>query len=311
MKIDITPKAPISAKYIVQTADGILTSEQALGALATGLLKNTTTTGILSIAAAGDIPDLSATYAVVNQTMYIGTTAVAINRASAALTLAGITLTTPDIGTPSAGTLTSCTGLPVAGITASTVTALGVGSIELGHASDTTIARVSAGVVSIEGVNILTVAGGTLTGDLQLGETDIKLDALLSGDETWSGITTTGTAGSALVVGDVCYLANTGKWLIVDGILDGTDTGFSKQLGICVLAAGADTNPTEMLLYGKVRSAAFPVFTVGSAVYLSDTAGDLIVAQPSSVNFCIRIVGYALTAEDLFWNPSNDWIIHI
>ena len=44
----------------------------------------------------------------VDQTMHIGTTAVAINRASAGLTLAGLTLTTPDIGTPSAGTLTNC-----------------------------------------------------------------------------------------------------------------------------------------------------------------------------------------------------------
>ncbi len=43
------------------------------------------------------------------QTFYIGTTQVAINRASASLTLAGLTLTTPDIGTPSAGTLTNCT----------------------------------------------------------------------------------------------------------------------------------------------------------------------------------------------------------
>ncbi len=47
--------------------------------------------------------------AATDQAMHIGTTEVAINRASAALTLAGITLTTPDIGTPSAGTLTSCT----------------------------------------------------------------------------------------------------------------------------------------------------------------------------------------------------------
>lgn len=51
----------------------------------------------------------SAGYAANNQTFYIGTTQVAINRASAALTLAGITLTTPNIGTPSAGTLTNCT----------------------------------------------------------------------------------------------------------------------------------------------------------------------------------------------------------
>tara|TARA_R110000851_G_scaffold32445_2_gene87178 strand:- start:7114 stop:10119 length:3006 start_codon:yes stop_codon:yes gene_type:complete len=42
-------------------------------------------------------------------TFFIGTTSVAHNRSSAALTLAGITLTTPDIGTPSAGDLSSCT----------------------------------------------------------------------------------------------------------------------------------------------------------------------------------------------------------
>lgn len=62
------------------------------------------------------------------------------------------------LGTPSSGTLTSCTGLPVAGIAASTSTALWVGSIELGHASDTSIARVSAGVISVEGVTVPTIS---------------------------------------------------------------------------------------------------------------------------------------------------------
>ena len=67
----------------------------------TGLLKGNGTA--MSAAAAGT------DYAAPDQTFYIGTTQVAINRASAALTLAGITLTTPDIGTPSAGALTNCT----------------------------------------------------------------------------------------------------------------------------------------------------------------------------------------------------------
>jgi hypothetical protein len=174
-------------------------------------------------------------------------------------------------------------------------------------ASDDTIP--SAKATKAMGDLKLPLAGGTMTGDIQLGETDIKLDATLSGDEKWSGIVIAGTAGATLAVGDVCYLASSGKWLLNDGILDGTDTGFSKQLGICVLA-GNDTEPTEMLVYGKVRSAAFPAFTVGSPVYLSDTAGDLVVTQPSTANFAIRIVGYAITAEDLFFNPSNDYIIH-
>lgn len=71
---------------------------------------------------------------------------------------------TPNLGTPSAGTLTNCTGLPVAGITASTSTALGVGSIELGHASDTTISRSAAGVIAVESVVIPSISStNTLT----------------------------------------------------------------------------------------------------------------------------------------------------
>ncbi len=55
------------------------------------------------------------------------------------------------LGTPVSGTLTNCTGLPVSGIAASTSTAVGVGSIEVGHASDTTVSRVGAGQLAVEG----------------------------------------------------------------------------------------------------------------------------------------------------------------
>lgn len=48
-----SPAAPIGATYITQTANGQLSAEQNLAALATGLLKNTTGTGVLSIAAEG------------------------------------------------------------------------------------------------------------------------------------------------------------------------------------------------------------------------------------------------------------------
>jgi hypothetical protein len=61
---DIAPAAAISASkvdlssitsptYITQTANSTLSAEQALGDLATGIVKNTTTTGVLSIAANG------------------------------------------------------------------------------------------------------------------------------------------------------------------------------------------------------------------------------------------------------------------
>lgn len=53
-------------------------------------------------------------------------------------------------------------------------TNLGVGTgdspqftaINLGHASDTTLTRVSAGVIAVEGATVATLAGGTFTGDI-------------------------------------------------------------------------------------------------------------------------------------------------
>lgn len=45
--------APVGSTYITQTADPTLTNEQALSSLGTGLLKNTTGTGVLSIGASG------------------------------------------------------------------------------------------------------------------------------------------------------------------------------------------------------------------------------------------------------------------
>ncbi len=66
------------------------------------------------------------------------------------------------LGTPSSGTLTNATGLPVSGITASTSTAIGVGSVELGHATDTTLSRSAAGELAVEGVVVKKVGTETI-----------------------------------------------------------------------------------------------------------------------------------------------------
>lgn len=121
------------------------------------LIFQTTTAGSTATTALTLAADQSATFAnTVNATTFVG---ALTGTASGNLVSGGA------LGTPSSGTLTSCTGLPIAGLVSSTSTALGVGSIELGHASDTTIARVSAGVISVEGVNVMTVGStDTVTG---------------------------------------------------------------------------------------------------------------------------------------------------
>lgn len=58
--------------------------------------------------------------------------------------------------------------LTVADIGGNTTTALGVGSVELGHASDTTLTRVAAGVAAIEGNTIVVVGGAGHVDDMSI-----------------------------------------------------------------------------------------------------------------------------------------------
>ncbi len=217
------------------------------------------------------------------------------------------------LGTPSSGTLTNATGLPVSGITASTVTALGVGSVELGHATDTSLTRVSAGVVAIEGVNILTtatglpLAGGTMTGNITLGENaSIDLDPAGSADGKYSGICITGTAGATLAFGDLIYLAvATSRWVLTDA--DAAATAGTPLIGMCVLAAAGDASATKILLQGQIRAdAKFPALTIGAPAYVGETAGAIQVAIPTGADNIIRVVGRALTADELYFCPSQD-----
>jgi hypothetical protein len=138
----------------------------------------------------------------------------------------------------------------------------------------------------------------------------LTLDTTLSADGTYSGIVEAGTAGTTLAFGDLVYFAVAdSRWELADADADATSG--AVKLGICVLAAASDGDPTTILLFGKVRAdAAFPTFTIGAPVYAGTTAGDVQVAQPSGTDDVVRIVGYGVTGDVLFFNPSQDYMTH-
>ncbi len=151
-----------------------------------------------------------------------------------------------------------------------------------------------------------TINTATLGGANQLAEgASIRLDAALSADGTWSGVTIAGTAGAALAFGDLIYLAVAdSRWELADA--DAATTS-DRMLGMCVLAATGDGDPTVILLMGNIRAdTAFPTLTIGAAAYIGETAGDIQVAIPTGADNVIRRVGYALTADELYFNPSMD-----
>ena len=159
----------------------------------------------------------------------------------------------------------------------------------------------------------LPLAGGTMSGDIILGEnTALALDPAGSADEKWSGITVAGTAGATLAIGDLCYLNSAWKWVLTDS--DTAAAAGSVILGLCVLAAAGDTSATNMLLLGTMRSAAFPAsITGGAQLYVSQTSGDMTTTIPTGADVVVRVCGWAILTEPntIYFNPSSDFITRV
>jgi len=153
----------------------------------------------------------------------------------------------------------------------------------------------------------LPLAGGTMTGNITLGENaSIALDPAGSADGKYTGITVTGTAGATLAFGDLIYLAVAdSRWELADA--DATATSGTPMLGMCVLAAAADGSATTILLMGIIRAdAKFPALTIGAPAYVGETVGAIQVAIPTGADNVIRVVGRAMTSNELYFNPSQD-----
>lgn len=168
-----------------------------------------------------------------------------------------------------------------------------------------TVGTVTAGTWSSN------ISGATTTGDITFGEnTALVYDAALSADGKYCGTVRAGTAGAALAFGDLVYLAVAdSRWELTDA--NAQATGGDVLIGMCVLAAAGDGSATTILLQGFIRADAnFPALTVGAPVYMAETAGDIVVAQPTTADVNIRRVGWAWTADEIYFNPSNDYITH-
>ena len=173
--------APSDAHYLTSQAESGLSNEVNLGALSTGLVKITVSGSIATPSVV--VPGTGIeTFIATPSSANLKTAVTDETGSGGALVFAtGPTLSAPVLGTPASGTLTNCTGLPVASIVGDTSTALGVGTIELGHATATTLSG-SSGVLSVEGVVIPSVSStNTLT-----NKRVTKRSTSVSNTTTWS-----------------------------------------------------------------------------------------------------------------------------
>jgi len=142
--------------------------------------------------------------------------------------------------------------------------------------------------------------------------TSIALDPAGSADGKYTGITVAGTAGYSQAFGDCVYLDPTdSRWELCDANSAAAADGDSRGLVGMVVVTGTDGNACTILLNGIIRAdAKFPAFTINNPIYISETAGSVTQTQPTTTDVVIRVVGFALTADEMYFNPSPDYITH-
>lgn len=215
------------------------------------------------------------------------------------------------LGTPSSGTGTNITGIPAASILAGSLgagayvisTSLQSATIELGAATDTTLSRVSAGVVAIEGVNVLT-SGATGVQTFLTTPSSANLRSALT-DENGSGV----------ALFDSSTSANFNSPVIAGGMTasgSGANT-FAGSTGTFLTSTGAVTiGPGAVGLTGIVTET-FPVRTSGTASYFTLTppadTGQTASTESIGLNFVTATRTWAdgtvaLQRERFFAGPT-------
>lgn len=108
-------------------------------------------------------------------------------------------------------------------------------------------------------------------------------------------------------IGDLVYLDVNSAWQKTDA---NTTALYNGLLGVS-LAVATSASALLVALPGSIIFCnAFPTFTIGSPIYMSETAGVVTQTQPTTTDAAIRVIGWGIHANKMYFNPSQDYITH-
>lgn len=179
------------------------------------------------------------------------------------------------------------------------------GAVDLYLYADRSVGIVT-GPLKVDTINEYTGDAGVTIDGLSIKDSSAKLDSSPDSDHTVSGLTCTRTAGTALTFGQVCYMG-------ADGKMEKGDADSAATATIWAMVADAtiaeDATGT-FLLMGFARDDTWD-WTVGATLYLDTaTAGGMTETAPSGTDDVVKICGYAVTADIVYFKPEMTMVVH-
>jgi hypothetical protein len=160
-------------------------------------------------------------------------------------------------------------------------------------------------------LNLLTVTGNeTVTGTLNSTGNFVAQGTWTLRTDPTTQLTTNGYYGELVTFGGTgpstqysVYQWKAGPaWSLTDA-----NTASSSR-NLLAIAIEAEFS-RGMLLRGYVYNSSWNWTSIGGELYLSSTtAGAMTQTQPSGSGDIVRVVGYAISADLIYFNPSQDWI---
>ena len=108
-----------------------------------------------------------------------------------------------------------------------------------------------------------------------------------------------GVANSSVTFGQVYFLNTAGNsW----GVALSSSSNCTR-----LIALGIGTSSSKMLFNGMFKAASHG-FTIGSPLYIANSNGTLTETAPTTAGHFVRVVAYAISANEIYFNPDNTWI---
>lgn len=204
------------------------------------------------------------------------------------------------LGYQAGNDLTSATNSVLIGKQAGSNITTGTGNVMIGEGAGTSVVTGSGNVMigtragdGETGSNKLYVSSGQGS-DLIYGEFDNNL-CRVNGNfqRVVFGSTETTTSGTI-------HIRDNTDWATQADATDNT-----ASTGLLGIALGSAANE-GLVLFGDVDYTI--IGDVGTPVYLDTTAGGFTTTAPTGSGNIVRVMGYIIGSNKIFFNPSNDWL---